>query len=151
MNHRYIYKGTPLQVHSGFGFAPTTIMFALTHVINASIFLSLLFTFRAIHSYPRRRGLPYPPGPSGWPIIGNLLNLPSKSTWLTYTEFSKKYGMGALSADVFFFFLRPGGRVHYVLPWSRKRHRCIEYRQSYQRSTGKTWRHLLRSSSFSIP
>jgi cytochrome P450 len=66
-------------------------MFSLTHVIDVSILLSFFIAFRAIHIY-RRRGLPYPPGPSGWPIIGNLLDIPSTSTWLAYTEFSKKYG-----------------------------------------------------------
>ena len=50
-----------------------------------------------------------------------------------------------------FFVLRPGGRAYCVLPWSWKRHRRIEYCQSYQRSPRKTWRCLLRSSCFSIP
>lgn len=32
-----------------------------------------------------------PPGPSGLPILGNLLQLSDRS-WLTFTEWKKKYG-----------------------------------------------------------
>ncbi|OCH88065.1 CyP450 monooxygenase [Obba rivulosa] len=37
-------------------------------------------------------GLPYPPGPKGWPIIGNLLDVPTSYPWLAYKEWSKRYG-----------------------------------------------------------
>ena len=77
-------------------------MFPLTHIFDVFVLLSFLIALRAIHGYRRRRGLPYPPGPSGWPIIGNLLDLPSRSTWLAYTEFSKKYGMIDFSAGILF-------------------------------------------------
>ena len=63
--------------------------------------LSFLVACRAFHAYRRRRGLPYPPGPPGWPVIGNLLDLPSMSTWLAYTEFSKKYGVLSFSTTFF--------------------------------------------------
>ena len=39
----------------------------------------------------RKRGLS-PPGPRGWPIIGNALNLPSSKYWLTYDRWAKVYG-----------------------------------------------------------
>ncbi|KAH8994594.1 cytochrome P450 [Lactarius akahatsu] len=58
-------------------------------IIMASLFLLLLITFR---DYKRRRGLPYPPGPKPWPIIGNLLDSPKQLPWIAYTEMSKKYG-----------------------------------------------------------
>ncbi|KAI9441780.1 cytochrome P450 [Lactarius indigo] len=54
-----------------------------------SIFGYLLSIFR---DHKRRRGVPYPPGPKPWPIIGNLLDSPRQSQWTTYTEMSKKYG-----------------------------------------------------------
>ena len=55
-----------------------------------SIFFHLLFAFR---DRLRRRGVPYPPGPKPWPIIGNLLDSPKESQWTAYTEMSKEYGL----------------------------------------------------------
>jgi hypothetical protein len=54
-----------------------------------SSFLFLLVKFR---DNRRRRGLPYPPGPPSWPIIGNFLDVPIEMPWITYTDMSKKYG-----------------------------------------------------------
>lgn len=39
-----------------------------------------------------RTKLPFPPGPRGYPIIGNLLDMPSELQWERYSEWSKKYG-----------------------------------------------------------
>ncbi|KAK7696158.1 hypothetical protein QCA50_000809 [Cerrena zonata] len=36
--------------------------------------------------------LPLPPGPKGYPIIGNLFNVPSKLPWKTFHEWSKIHG-----------------------------------------------------------
>ncbi|KAK7678433.1 hypothetical protein QCA50_018493 [Cerrena zonata] len=36
--------------------------------------------------------LPLPPGPKGYPIIGNLLQMPSTTPWKTFREWSKLYG-----------------------------------------------------------
>lgn len=54
-----------------------------------SLFLFLLVKFRDSR---RRRGLPYPPGPPSWPIIGNYLDVPIEKPWIKYTDMSKKYG-----------------------------------------------------------
>ena len=54
-----------------------------------ALFLFLLVKFR---DNRRRRGLPYPPGPPSWPIIGNFLDIPTEKPWVTYTDMSKKYG-----------------------------------------------------------
>jgi hypothetical protein len=53
-------------------------------------FLHLLFAFR---DRRRRGGVPYPPGPKPWPIIGNLLDSPKQSQWTTYAEMAKKHGL----------------------------------------------------------
>jgi hypothetical protein len=54
-----------------------------------SVFLYILVSLR---DRRRRGGLPYPPGPPPWPIIGNLLDIPKDTPWSTYTDMSKKYG-----------------------------------------------------------
>ena len=54
-----------------------------------SVFLYLLVVFR---DHRRRGGLPYPPGPPRWPIIGNLPDVPKDSPWRAYADMSKKYG-----------------------------------------------------------
>jgi hypothetical protein len=38
------------------------------------------------------KGLPLPPGPKGYPLIGNLFDLPVNKAWLVYAEWSKIYG-----------------------------------------------------------
>jgi hypothetical protein len=57
--------------------------------IAISIFLYFLVSFR---NHRRQGGLPYPPGPPSWPIIGNLLDVPKENPWSTYVDMSKKYG-----------------------------------------------------------
>jgi hypothetical protein len=63
------------------------------------LFLSVV-ALRAVWDYRKRRGRPYPPGPRPLPLIGNFFDIPKDFSWLTYTEFSKKYGMIIISLDV---------------------------------------------------
>lgn len=35
---------------------------------------------------------PYPPGPRGWPLIGNVLDMPRIKPWVTFTEWGQMYG-----------------------------------------------------------
>ncbi|KAJ3978209.1 hypothetical protein F5890DRAFT_380870, partial [Lentinula detonsa] len=39
-----------------------------------------------------KRALPLPPGPRGWPIIGNLLDVPPKEEWFTFAKWGDTYG-----------------------------------------------------------
>jgi hypothetical protein len=48
----------------------------------------------ALRWYVRRTPLPLPPGPRGWPIIGNLLDMPSGDFGKAYTEWVGMYGAG---------------------------------------------------------
>ena len=78
--------------------------------INSSIILGLLgtypyHTFAALffsfvlfrrlnkgtdHNNPN--GLPLAPGPKGYPLIGNLFDMPAQSSWIVYDEWRKTYG-----------------------------------------------------------
>ncbi|CCL99497.1 uncharacterized protein FIBRA_01515 [Fibroporia radiculosa] len=39
----------------------------------------------------KRKG-PLPPGPRGWPIIGNVFDMPTSYQWKTYTQWAEKWG-----------------------------------------------------------
>ncbi|KAK4553134.1 hypothetical protein LTR86_009861 [Recurvomyces mirabilis] len=58
-------------------------LYTVTAVAIAAVVVSYRY-------YAFRRRLP--PGPPGWPLIGNLLEAPKSHPWLTFTELHKKYG-----------------------------------------------------------
>ena len=61
-------------------------------VLDLFAALLLLAALCAIRDHRRRGGLPYPPGPRPLPIIGNILDIPKRFSWLAYTRFSENYG-----------------------------------------------------------
>ncbi|KJA22222.1 hypothetical protein HYPSUDRAFT_202249 [Hypholoma sublateritium FD-334 SS-4] len=69
------------------------IYFALL-ATTAIIFLSFFRKYRT------SKNLPLPPGPKGWPLIGNLLDMPSQSEWITYHKWSKELGTDILYLNV---------------------------------------------------
>ncbi|KAG1800179.1 cytochrome P450 [Suillus subaureus] len=40
----------------------------------------------------KKNPAPYPPGPRGWPLIGNILDMPRIKPWVAFTEWGQKYG-----------------------------------------------------------
>lgn len=40
--------------------------------------------------------LVYPPGPKGFPLMGNIWDIPSTYEWLTYARWSQDFGMPTL-------------------------------------------------------
>ncbi|KAF9442056.1 cytochrome P450 [Macrolepiota fuliginosa MF-IS2] len=55
------------------------------------VLLSSLYTYSKDRAANPHR-LPTPPGPKGYPLIGNLLQAPSSKPWLTYEKWFKVYG-----------------------------------------------------------
>ena len=60
-----------------------------TFAILATVVLILLYLKRKIHSSSH---LPLPPGPKGLPVIGNLLDIPTRFEWQIYHKWSKEFG-----------------------------------------------------------
>ena len=45
------------------------------------------------------KGLPLPPGPKGFPLIGNLFDMPVEKAWVVYDEWRKTYGKTFITKD----------------------------------------------------
>ncbi|KAG6327351.1 hypothetical protein ID866_11738, partial [Astraeus odoratus] len=70
----------------------------ITRITGCSI-LVFSVAYAAIKTWRKqssRRGLRYPPGPKGLPLIGNLLDINVHAAWLTYAEWEKDYGSGII-------------------------------------------------------
>ncbi|KAI0056406.1 cytochrome P450 [Artomyces pyxidatus] len=54
--------------------------------------VAVFLVYSSFESRRRRKGLAYPPGPRPLPVVGNLFDIPSEYSWLTYAEWAKTYG-----------------------------------------------------------
>ncbi|KAI9001296.1 cytochrome P450 [Trametes punicea] len=53
----------------------------------------LLFAILLVQHFRRKRRLgPLPPGPTGWPIIGNALDIPTSYQWITFANWGQRWG-----------------------------------------------------------
>jgi hypothetical protein len=53
--------------------------------------LAVLLVACFLFSNRRWAGRHTPPGPKGWPIIGNLFDMPRTYEWETYREWNRRY------------------------------------------------------------
>ncbi|KAF8815154.1 cytochrome P450 [Phlegmacium glaucopus] len=60
--------------------------------LAAIIFGCLLLRHLTNDKGSNPNGLPLPPGPKGYPLIGNLFDMPLYKVWLVYDEWFKTYG-----------------------------------------------------------
>lgn len=74
-------------------------------VLIAGTSLVYYLTSASTRSVPK--GTRLPPGPPGRPVVGNLLEIPPKHSWLRFKEWSDQYGPVMR--------LNIGGKEHYIL------------------------------------
>jgi hypothetical protein len=72
--------------------------------LSISVIISLIVLYAARYLTSPYRKLP--PGPRGYPIIGNVFDLGEARQWLKFSEWHKKYGQFVLSNSLFSPFLR---------------------------------------------
>jgi hypothetical protein len=60
--------------------------------LAALLFSVMLFRQMKKSKDGNPNGLPLPPGPKGYPLIGNLFDMPVYKLWVVYDEWRKTYG-----------------------------------------------------------
>jgi hypothetical protein len=65
-------------------------------MVNTHLTLSVASFLLALHYYLKKpspyANLPLPPSRKGFPLIGNLLDMPTEFEWKTYHEWCKELG-----------------------------------------------------------
>ena len=64
-------------------------------ILSIGVIFGLIVLYVARYLASPYRKLP--PGPRGYPIIGNLLEMKTGGQWLKFTEWQKKYGQFVVS------------------------------------------------------
>jgi len=62
------------------------------HILALLFFSYILFKQWKKSTSRNPNGLPLPPGPKGYPLLGNLFDMPIDKPWLVYDEWRKTYG-----------------------------------------------------------
>ncbi|KAG1788381.1 cytochrome P450 [Suillus variegatus] len=67
-------------------------MLTLTNVAWLVLGLTSVGVYLTMRAFNKKNPAPYPPGPMGWPLIGNIQAIPCVKPWFTFAEWGKKYG-----------------------------------------------------------
>ncbi|KZT28780.1 cytochrome P450 [Neolentinus lepideus HHB14362 ss-1] len=65
---------------------------AFSKITGLDAILALLALFLVRRLTSRRLPAPYPPGPKGLPLVGNVLDMPTKHPWKTIADWGELYG-----------------------------------------------------------
>ncbi|KDQ58278.1 hypothetical protein JAAARDRAFT_193694 [Jaapia argillacea MUCL 33604] len=68
-------------------------------LVEAALLLASIFVLRVFWLRKSRAALP--PGPKGWPIIGNALNIPKEHAWNAFAKWGKEYGSDIVATRIF--------------------------------------------------
>ncbi|KAF8169134.1 cytochrome P450 [Mycena galopus ATCC 62051] len=63
------------------------IMFTPAYVVGVLLLSLVLFSLK-----PSRNSWKLPPGPKGWPLIGNIYDVPRVASWRAFQQWGKRYG-----------------------------------------------------------
>jgi hypothetical protein len=61
------------------------------YFLDALVFFGMIIAIHYLRQKQRKLP-PLPPGPKGWPIIGNMFQLPQSKQWEVYKAWSDQYG-----------------------------------------------------------
>ncbi|KAG0702303.1 cytochrome P450 [Suillus ampliporus] len=67
-------------------------MLMLTNMTWLDICLASIGVWLVKRALTKKNPAPYPPGPPGWPLVGNVADMPHIKPWLTFAEWGKRYG-----------------------------------------------------------
>ena len=65
------------------------------------IALSGLALFLLSRVFKVKHPAPFPPGPKGLPIVGNVLDMPRSHEWITFSEWANKWGNTSIILSFF--------------------------------------------------
>ncbi|KAI0094959.1 cytochrome P450 [Irpex rosettiformis] len=71
--------------------------------MNVAVCIAALVSYGALYAWKARNStktLPHPPGPPGFPLIGNLADLPSQPAWIAYLKMGEKYNSDIIRLNV---------------------------------------------------
>lgn len=64
--------------------------FSITYLDVLLIVASLLIVHKLVSR--QKQVAPFPPGPPRWPLLGNVLDMPTQYEWHKFAEWGQKYG-----------------------------------------------------------